>query len=115
MTFLDRSGHISISWSKDDDDIILPMIQEKIDQGCRFFITKGITRRKKQIIHVNELNGRRNVILSDENLNNLLSQATTIRVDHVEHDRDIETIRVARTATEVVNNDTVVTRQMYGG
>lgn len=113
--FMDDNGHTSLGWDEADDAWVLPMIRAKMEAGFVFWIVKRNPLREVRLERVEDIGrgGDRHVIIRDDASRQLFEQG---RIGLVRDDLDDrEVVGRARTAEEVVANDTVAHRALQGG
>lgn len=113
MQVMDQHGHTSFGWDAEDDQWVLPMIRRKIDEGYVFWIVQRRPLREVQLTSIEDIGENRHVIIRDDSARVLFEQGRIGLAQ--DDDTEVETIRRARTAEEVVANDTVAHRGMRGG
>lgn len=116
MTVLDKTGHTTIAWDREDSEWMLPEIQARMDAGEVFWIVKRDPLREEQLRSISEIGDNRHIIIRGDAGRRLLSQSRlhAVREDD-DDDGDIEVERPARTAREAAENDTVTHRPHAGG
>ncbi len=58
ITFLNSLGHLIITWEENKDDEVSKMIQQKMDQGIRFFAIRPFNKKEVEIKTLNDISGR---------------------------------------------------------
>jgi hypothetical protein len=112
ISLLCSLGDITIGWNATNDAAVLPVIQQMIDNGVRFFIVR---KKDKQIAvtKVTQTADSRKVVIPDASLQTLFASGLlTIGSLLVAESIGPE---IARTAAEVADNDTVATQKVAGG
>lgn len=115
MILLNDRGDVEITWSEEDDDEMIKVIEEKMRLGVRFFIVKSTLGLKirKRITDTDQIKVRK-VQLGDESLERMFKQGR-IEAVRYEDQSEIDTVGIAKTAREVIQNKTVGIRQFAGG
>jgi len=114
MHLLNSLGHVTIHWEQQNDTTVLPVIQNMLDRGFKFFI---LSDQQEQVpaTTIDEMAAARRVIISDEGLQQL-QDSGVIQIGGIAIDETDETTgEQAKTAEEVAEHDTVVTQPARGG
>ena len=130
ITWLNMSGDITISWTKDNEAAILALVEEKMKKGFSFFIIKprlfGLLGSKKvKAQSIEDVRAAGTVIADDEQIEGVMKKL---------YDKDVETVvskgvaklvkpstvqketvRRAQCAAEVLEHQTVAIRPIVGG
>lgn len=118
MWIMDDMGHSSYGWDAQDDHWVLPMIRRKMAEGFIFWIVRrpppSFRLQEIRLQRVEDIGENRHIIIRDEDARELFEQGRIGIVTEAD-DEDIETVRPARTAEEVVANDTIAHRGLRGG
>jgi hypothetical protein len=114
MHTMDAAGHTSLGWDAADDEWILPLIRRKMVEGYVFWIVRRNPLREVRMERVEDIGDTRHVIIRDAESRELFEQGR-IGLVSVDAEDDLEVTRRARTAEEVVANDTVQHRPLRGG
>lgn len=130
ITLLNQSGDITISWSPENEEAMLALIEQKMKEGYSFFIVKprvlGLlgnkTVRAKTIKDVKKAGS---VVVDDGVLTGATPKLYDAAVEQVVVDgkahlvkpstSEKETVRRATTSSEVVRAQTVAVRPIVGG
>jgi hypothetical protein len=113
---LDRTGHSTWAWAASDSSWIIPLIKAKMDQGYEFWIVKQEPLREERLVNLSDLHQDRHVIMRDPVARELFEQGRISMVADADDDEgDLEVTGRARTAEEVVANDTLAHRPQRGG
>ena len=117
LAMMDESGHTSFGWDETDDAWVLPMIRAKMEAGYVFWIVRRNPLREMRLERVEDLRDSRHVIIRDDSARELFEGGRIgLITDEDGDEADVaETVRRARTAREVVENDTVAHRPLRGG
>lgn len=108
---LNSHGHVTVHWEEQNDSLVLPVIQEMLDKGYKFFILAGDNEHVAATT-IDDVAARR-IIISDESLEKLRE---FIQVGGVTIEEDAETTgELAGTPEDVASHDTVATQPMQGG
>lgn len=113
MRIMGRSGHLSIGWDEEDDRWMLPLIRKKMDEGYVFWIIRRRPLREVRLERIEDIGQNRNILVLDDTARELFEQGRIGLVSDIDEDDVVE--RRARTAEEVVANDTVAHRPLRGG
>lgn len=115
MDMMDEAGHTSFGWDASDDHWVLPMIRQKMADGYTFWIVRRNPLREVRLDRAEEArDAGRHVIIRDDVARELFEQGRIGLVSAEDGDQ-AETVRRARTAEEVVENDTLAHRPLRGG
>lgn len=129
MTLLCSLGDITITWSEQNRDKILAVIQKKMDEGYTFFTTKKFMyKRLSRKIKVTPKNIDlvEEIIITDEQFDKMVDDmddrdvATLVRADsarvvkRIGKDK-IDAQQIARRAEDVINKNSVAIRPIRGG
>ena len=130
ITWLNMSGDITISWTKDNEAAILALVEEKMKKGFSFFIIKprffGLLSNKKiKAQSIEEVRAAGTVVALDDQIEGVIKKL---------YDKDVETVvskgvaklvkpstaqkemvRRAQSAEEVLEHQTVAIRPIVGG
>lgn len=110
-----KYGDVSIHWEPQNDDKVLPVIQNMIDRGVRFFVLNKKKRSDAPVSQVDHAVLARSIVIPDDELERL-HQAGLIGAGSVVLDDEIDdTESVAGTAEEVAENETVAVPGPSGG
>lgn len=119
-----EQGDVIVVWTDDKDTQILESIQKKLDAGYTFFIVESrawgiLPPKKTQITDVKKqkkaILGTRTIEVRDVDFDALLNDGKVGVTTASREGGEIETIKRAETAEEVVKNDTVAVPQRKGG
>lgn len=119
LVLLNNIGDVCISWEPDQDVELLTYIQKKIDAGYIFFVLDrsffNLVKRKKAIKNVNEIGTDRKVYLDDADAEEL-AKNSKIKINGLVSTQQVNTVRKATTAQEVVNSrSAIAVRPARGG
>lgn len=118
MILLDTTGDTTIVWDEDTEDALLPIIKKKMDAGVIFYVLKPrvlsiLPPKKVRAKKVADIRKAGAVVIHDSDLNALFEKGA---IHTIKSDNDnIVTVRKAKTARDVVSNDTVAIRPARGG
>jgi len=131
ITFLNESGDITITWDKQNEEAMLALIEQKRKEGYTFFILKprfgGLFGNKKVEVESIEQARQAGSVVANDALAKTVSMnlgdtavSAAVAAGHAEvvplaKERSFQTAGVARTAQEVVRNQTLATRPIVGG
>lgn len=134
ITFLNMTGDVTITWDETNKEAILALVQEKMNQGFTFFLIKprkllpGSKRVKAKSI--DDVAKAGSVTIEDNDVERIVkalrlhdteveevvssgkAQLTLIQGGRTE---SYDTVQRARTASEVVQHQTVAVRRVVGG
>lgn len=116
MILLNDRGDVEITWAEEDDAEMIKIIEEKMRLGVRFFVIApklGILNVRKRITDTDQIKDRK-VQLGDEALERMFVQGRIEAVRYTDQS-EIDTVAIAKTPMEVVQNTTVGIRQFAGG
>jgi hypothetical protein len=125
---LNTSGDVTVSWTDDEHEHMLKVIQQKLDDGYVFFEVERTKRffdlistsRKKYIKNASELSGKQVTIknlrdIDDRELADVLVSGVGAVTSTPSENKELKTIRPVRDAHKIVNRHTVMMRQVAGG
>lgn len=110
--FMDGSGHSSWGWDASDDVWVIPLIQQKMDEGYVFWIVEENPHREIQLRRVQDIGATRRVIIKDTKARELFEQG---KIGIVTDKPEMTAIRRAVNAQEAARNPTVAHRSLGGG
>lgn len=117
MTLLNEMGDVEVTWDSQNDDAMREVIEKKMKEGVRFFILKpfagNFLYRKTALKTVADLKENR-VKIGDSDVEKLF-EAGKVQVIRTDTGAALETIAVAKTATEASKKRTVGVRPLQGG
>ena len=112
MHLLNSFGHLTVHWELQNNALVLPAIQQMLNEKYKFFILSG--GNEVEVTNINELVDRR-IILPDETLQRLYDSGL-LKIGGVTIEDDAETTgAVATTPEEVLENDTIAIQPAQGG
>ena len=112
---LDSSGHVTISWEKQNNDKLLPAIDEMLGQGYKFFIVRSDSE-DVEITNSQEVACTRRVRISDDTLQQLHDAGfLTVGGFALSEDENATTGELATDAETVAANETVAVQPKSGG
>jgi len=113
MHLLNSLGHVTIHWDEQNDSTVLPVIQDMLDRGFKFFILEQ--EEHTPVTSIDDVASSRRVIISDDGLEQL-RDAGLIQIGGIAIEDDAATTgEQAKTPEEVAEHDTVVTQPARGG
>lgn len=127
LTFLNESGDVIIGWDESTDDKMLELIKKKMSEGMVFFIVKPrilnmLPPMKEELKNPYEAFINRHITVHDDDFQQLIAQGAAATFKRAEVKQTgkkpsiIEQgIKMAKSATEVVQNHTVGVRPRAGG
>ena len=134
MTLLNSTGDVTVSWDEKDEASVMALVEKKMAQGYAFFVLKprrfGLPGSSKQKVKsLDAVRKAGHVVVPDELVQEMFKQqlgdkdleavveAGKARVVSAGQggNSTFESVRRAKTATEVVRNQTVAVRQVVGG
>lgn len=114
MQILGSKGHLSICWSKEDDQKMKKEIQRMMDDGYLFFKYKKSFIGKKKLKEIKDINKvKQEIVASDETLKTLVENVQSLSVTDAEPQDDQH--QLATKADEVVKGDVVAVPPASGG
>lgn len=112
-------GDVAVTWDEQNDDQVLPVIQDMLEKGVKFFILaqRMSGEGRDQGMTLDDVKVGRHIILPNDGLEQLrLSGLVAAGKVEVSGDSHVgNTGEIAKTAQEVVENDTVATPPASGG
>ena len=123
LTLLNFSGDITLAWSKEQDDLMKSLIEEKLKEGYSFFSyqeNSGFKKffKKESEVKVQSFNDiqKREVILKNIDDEEIASFVQKNKIGIYKMTKnDFDTIKRLKDATEIVKNNTVAVRPIQGG
>lgn len=133
ITFMNMTGDITISWDDTNRDQMLALVQQKMNEGYSFFIVEprlfGMLGTKKvEVTSIEQARKAGAVSVKDKDVQEILKRAKlddpaveaavssgAAKLVSAGHGDNISTTRRARSASEVVSNQTVAVRRVVGG
>ena len=114
IMWLNETGDITLSWSKDRDEIMKKIIQQKMDEGYSFFIVKRgmVNTSYTKVDSVDQIK-KCNINMTDKEAE-LMIAGDGVALSSLAAGT-VETIGRAKTADEVVKKNTVAVRPLRGG
>ena len=123
MILLNRTGDITITWNKEDEDDIRRMVEEKLRQGYSFFTVENpsLLRRAlgakagyRQITEASQIGGaNRTLRLADNDVEPLFRSGKIALLPA--STTQMSAGSLLRTASDIVSRSTVCIRPMAGG
>jgi hypothetical protein len=107
-------GHIELIWDKDADEKVRPVIEKYIAQGVRFFRvdTTGFLNLPRRLRKIEDLK-RQRINIADADIETL-AQDGLIQLERLE-DGEYRVLPGTPTVDEIVQGNTMATRQFHGG
>ncbi len=105
-TFLNSHGDITISWTDDDHEEMLKVIEKKMNEGYVFFIIepKFFGLSKKQVSlnknNIDKLNKNKNILIRDKDLDIFIKQSKNAGLSNEDSDSHY-------TVSSVIKSDTL--------
>lgn len=113
-SFLNREGDTTIEWTPDVDEKMMNFFDKKLKEGMTFFIVDN-SAQSKPIKSVFDIGPDRKIVVKDADLDQVL-QDTAGKVTVKKRDKgETVTKGIARTAADIVKNDTVAVQPQKGG
>lgn len=117
-TLLNRQGDVTIVWTEEQDELVLPVIEAKMAEGFVFFLIEprlgGLAPPSRtQLADTKDTLKHRAIAVADKDFGKLvgLGQVQAISTPA----KDVKTVRRAKTAKEVVTGESVAVRPARGG
>ena len=112
ITWLNETGDITLSWTKDRDEVMKEIIKRKMEEGYSFFIVNTSLRGTNytKITSVDQIK-KHKITMTDKEAEQLVGGASFSSLAQT----NIETTGKATTPEQVVKNKTVATRPVRGG
>lgn len=130
-TFLNMCGDLTIQWDEQNKEHILEVIRRKMKEGYVFFTTKkylfGQIKRKGEITERDLRRGKlEDIIITDEQFEKMMSDFDDVdlaklvkndkaRVGKIKKGKEMEAMKKAKTAEEVVESNSVAMKRIAGG
>lgn len=133
ITFLNMTGDVTISWDETNREVMLKLVEEKMEQGYSFFILKprlfGILGTKRvPADSIQQVRQAGQVVVDDATAGQMLRSAklddpqveAAVSKGHANLVRggakgNVTYLRRAKSAAEVVSHQTVAVRPIVGG
>jgi hypothetical protein len=113
MIPLNNSGHLSVSWTDNQDPKLLEMIQKKIEEGYSFFIEEDDV--EVLIKSATDIGERRRVILHDDDLEKLFASGVIELLPAPEQVDISKPMSKSTDPKRIARSKSVVTRGKGGG
>lgn len=118
MTLLNSHGDITLIWEEGQDALMLSTIEKKMAEGVTFFVIEPrlggiVPPTVSPLAEPSEALRRRAVSVSDPDFAKLVGIEGVAAIKTPE--KPIKTVRRAKSAQEVVTNETVAVRPARGG
>ena len=112
ITWLNETGDITLSWTKDRDKVMKEIIKRKMEEGYTFFIVKSGLRGDNyvKVTSVDQIK-KHNITMTDKEAESLIGGSNLSSLPT----GTINVVGTAKTTEQVVNNTTVATRPARGG
>lgn len=130
-TFLCGLGDLTIVWDEQNKEHILEVIRRKMKEGYVFFTTKkylfGQIKRKGEITERDLRRGKlEDIIITDEQFEKMMAdfddadlaklvKNDKARVGKIKKGKEMEAMKKAKTAEEVVESNSVAMKRIAGG
>lgn len=114
LTLLNSSGDLSIAWDESHDDAVAKVIEKKMKEGVRFFITAPFTDKEIRVKKLADVKGRE-VHIKDSDIEKLFADGAVGTFKRVKGKTDKETVKVSTDPKEVARSSSVGVRAMRGG
>ena len=120
LSLLDGTGDTTVTWDEDTDEKMLGIIEERMKQGFVFYILKPVkflkinSFRKTKAKSIDEVKEAGSVIIKDDDLAKLFVSGD-IGVAKTPTDDQMQNMRRAANANDVVENQSVGVRPAKGG
>ncbi len=101
-TFLNSHGDITISWTEDDHNEMLKVIEKKMEEGYVFYIIepKFFGLSKKQVSlnknNIEKLNKNKNILVKDEDLDIFIKQSKKANLSNHKSDDEFNVTSVVK-------------------
>lgn len=133
ITFLNMTGDVTISWDASNQEAILALVEEKMKEKFTFFIIKPrflsfLGKKKVRATSIRQIAEAGAAVVADEDFQRMMGRlklhddaleaAVAAGKAHLtKSDVPVERamIRPARTAQEVMQNQTIAVRRVVGG
>jgi hypothetical protein len=118
FTLLNNSGDSTITWEKDNDEVMRALIEKKMAEGMAFFIIHPkalgfIPRPKSRISDVEEIMKRRSVAVKDEDFAEIIAAGMAGVTERPEI--DTERAEQSYDAAQIARSQSVGVMPMRGG
>jgi hypothetical protein len=118
FTLLNNSGDSTITWEKDNDEVMRALIEKKMSEGMAFFIIHPkalgfIPRPKSRISDVDEIMKRRSVAVKDEDFAEIIAAGMAGVTERPEI--DTERAEQSHDAARIARSQSVGVMPMRGG
>jgi len=132
ITWLNMTGDITISWDDTNKDAVLALVEQKMKEGYAFFILKprplGLGMRKTLAKSIKAVAKTGNVVVPDDEFERMMARPKvddpaiesaltkgSVRLVRGQKESEFDATKRARTAAEVVEQQTVAVRRVVGG
>jgi hypothetical protein len=134
MTLLNSTGDVTITWEEKEEANIIALVEAKMKQGYSFFIMKprpfGLPgHTKKRVANIEAVKAANHVVVPDDLVQEIVKkslgdpdvekavqggQASLVSADNRQR-RNLDAVRRATSAKEVVKHQTVAIRPVVAG
>jgi hypothetical protein len=134
MTLLNSTGDVTITWDEKEEESIYALVEAKMKQGYSFFIMKprpfGLPgHTKKRVENIDAVKAANHVVVPDDLVQDIVrktlgdpdvekvvqgGQATLVSTESSQRG-NLDTVRRATSAKEVVKHQTVAIRPVVAG
>lgn len=121
LTFLNMSGHSTLTWTKKNDEMMRALIEAKLKAGYAFWILKPragglLGERRVRIKNVNEAMDARRLSMDDEDFARIISDGGVQLVATPDRPSNaLDGARQSRDAAEIASSRSVGVRAYSGG
>jgi len=113
ITWLNETGDVTLEWSKDRDEVMKKIIQQKMDEGYSFFIVKRrVDTSYQKVSSVAQIKNCK-ITITDKEAEQLMS-GNGVGLSALPPG-DMTTEGRATTATQVSRSKSVAVKPMRGG
>lgn len=117
ICFLNMFGDITISWDKQDDKVMLELIQEKLDNGYSFFQVEssffGLKKKTTKVDSIFDIKDRK-FLIKDKDIEKVFEQVSSLNV--VKNTESQYTVKKAlNEASKIIKSNAVCVRPACGG
>ncbi|RLA78048.1 MAG: hypothetical protein DRG78_16040 [Epsilonproteobacteria bacterium] len=116
LILLNGTGDITIGWTEDQSENMRDLIQQKLDEGCSFFVLEpkfaGLFKKKVKVRNICQIK-KNEIIVGDASLaelfrNGLVSAGRTPAMK-------METLHKSNNVDEILKHDSLVINPIAGG
>jgi hypothetical protein len=121
LTFLNMSGHSTLTWTKKNDEMMRALIETKLKQGFAFWLLKPrvgglLGERRVRLKNIDQAMDARKVSMDDEDFARIISEGGVQLVSTPDRPSNaLDGARQSRDAAEIASSRSIGVRAYSGG